>query len=485
MGRTPWSARDAPVPLFATGGKAGQGAGRGRGRPPHKAARINFRGRVNFDLFHFLLVAWLIAVNAFFAGAEVSLLSVRHSRLRQMAEEGSAGAQAALNLLSNPGRLLSVTQVGVTLASLGLGWAGEGALYQTLLGAFHPPATPLAAELLRGAALLVSFLAISFLHVVLGEVVPKRLAIAKADRLAALVAPALLVFYRLSMAFVVVIERSAGAITRMLGLSGTATGVGHSAEELKLIVSSSRGLGYLPEIQEDMIHRVLDFGVIAVREIMVPRNDVVSIEIHASLDDVLAAMARTQHSRLPVYDGTPEKILGILHHKDLLPVWMERRRASLAGRPMRPFHVSRLIRPHLVVPETKPLSQMLEEFRQGHSHMAMVVDEFGTIVGMLTVEDVLEQLVGRIEDEHDEKSQPLPVEADEAELDGATRIRDLETEYGIEIPADDGFETLAGFLLFHLGEIPRAGATVEFDGRRYTVLEMERNRISRVRIEKM
>ena len=152
---------------------------------------------------------------------------------------------------------------------------------------------------------------------------------------------------------------------------------------------------------------------------------------------------------------------------------------------MRPFHISRLIRPHLVVPETKPLSQMLEEFRQGHSHMAMVVDEFGTIVGMLTVEDVLEQLVGRIEDEHDEKSQPLPVEADEAELDGATRIRDLETEYGIEIPADDGFETLAGFLLFRLGEIPRAGATVEFDGRRYTVLEMERNRISRVRIEKM
>jgi CBS domain containing-hemolysin-like protein len=438
-----------------------------------------------FDLFHFFLVATLIAVNAFFAGAEVSLLSVRHSRLRQMAEGGSAGAQAALNLLSNPGRLLSVTQVGVTLASLGLGWAGENALYRTLVGLFHPPASPLAAEFFHGAAFVVSFLAISFLHVVLGEVVPKNLAIAKADRLAALVAPPLLVFYRLSTAFVMVIEGSAGAITRMVGLTGPAAGAGHSAEELKLIVSSSRGLGYLPELQEDMIHRVLDFGVIAVREIMVPRNDIVSIEISASLDDVLGTMVRTQHSRLPVYDGAPEKILGILHHKDLLPVWLERRRASLAGRPMRPFHISRLIRPHLVVPETKPLSQMLEEFRQGHSHMAMVVDEFGTIAGMLTVEDVLEQLVGRIEDEHDEKSLPLPVEADEAELDGATRIRDLETEYGIEIPADGDFETLAGFLLFRLGEIPRAGATVDFAGRRYTVLEMDRNRIARVRIEKL
>ncbi|HMD69893.1 MAG TPA: hemolysin family protein [Bryobacteraceae bacterium] len=440
---------------------------------------------MHFDLFHFFLVASLIAVNAFFAGAEVSLLSVRHSRLRQMAEEGSAGAQAALDLLSNPARLLSVTQVGVTLASLGLGWAGEGALYRTLVAALRPPATPLAAELLHGAALAASFLAISFLHVVLGEVVPKNLAIAKADGLAALVAPPLLVFYRLSTAFVVVIEKSAAAITRILGLSGPSTRAGHSAEELKLIVSSSRGLGYLPEIQEDMIHRVLDFGLIAVREIMVARNDIVSIEIGATLDDVLGAMVRTQHSRLPVYDGAPEKILGILHHKDLLPVWIERRRASLAGRPMRPFHVSRLIRPHLVVPETKPLSQMLEEFRQGHSHMAMVVDEFGTIVGMLTVEDVLEQLVGRIEDEHDEKSQPLPVEDGDAELDGATRIRDLETEYGIEIPAGGGFETLAGFLLFHLGRIPRAGATVEFGGRRYTVLEMERNRIARVRVEKM
>jgi CBS domain containing-hemolysin-like protein len=128
---------------------------------------------------------------------------------------------------------------------------------------------------------------------------------------------------------------------------------------------------------------------------------------------------------------------------------------------------------------------MLEEFRRGHSHMAMVVDEFGTIVGMLTVEDVLEQLVGRIEDEHDEKSQPLPAEADEVELDGTTRIRDLETEYGIEIPADGGFETLAGFLLFRLGEIPHATASVDFDGRRYTVLEMDRNRIARVRIEKL
>jgi CBS domain containing-hemolysin-like protein len=435
--------------------------------------------------YRILFVVLLIAVNGFFAGAEVALLSVRHSRLRQMAEEGQAGAQAALSLLSNPGRLLSVTQVGVTLASLGLGWAGESTLYGVLIGLFYPVTTPLTAKFLHGASWGIAFLVIGYFHVVLGEVVPKNLAIAKADRLAVLVAPALLVFYRISSPFVVVIERSAGAITRALKLKGGAYQGGHSAEELKLIVSSSRGLGYLPEAQEDMIHRVLDLGNVAVREIMVPRNDIVSIPVDGTLDQVLETMLEKRHSRLPVYEGAPEKIVGILHYKDLLPVWEERRRAIRSGRPSRAFHIARLIRPHLVVPETKPLSQMLDEFQRGSSHIAMVVDEFGTIVGMVTVKDVLEDVVGKIEDEHDEKSVRRVPEAEEVELDGATRIRDLEAEFGIEIPADAGFETLAGFLLFRLGRIPAAGESVAYQGRRYTVLEMDRNRIARVKIEKL
>ena len=440
---------------------------------------------MSYSPFQLLLVVLLIAVNGFFAGAEVSLLSVRPSRLRQMAEDGQAGAQAAMNLLAHPGRLLSLTQVGVTLASLGLGWAGEDALYRILVGALHPATTSLSGKVLHAACLAASFLVISYFHVVLGEVVPKNLAIAKADRLAALVAPPLLFFMRVSVPFVVTIERSASAITRALGIQGASHGGGHSAEELKLIVSSSRGLGYLPEAQEDMIHRVLDLGEVAVREVMVARNDIVSVSSEATLDEVLETMIREQHSRLPVYEGVPEKIVGLLHYKDLLPVWEERRQSIRTGRPNRAFRVSRLLRRHLVVPETKPLSQMLEEFRKGSSHMAMVVDEFGTIVGMLTVEDVLEQIVGRIEDEHDEKVVTRLAAAGSVELDGATRIRDLENEYGIEISTDGEFETLAGFLLFRRGEIPKVGESVEYQGRRYTVLEMERNRIARVRVEKI
>lgn len=440
---------------------------------------------MTYSPFRILAVVLLIAVNGYFAGAEVALLSVRHSRLRQMAEAGQAGAQAALNLLANPGRLLSVTQVGVTLASLGLGWAGEDTLYGILTGLLRPTQSPHTAALLHGVAFVLSFLIISYFHVVLGEVVPKNLAISRADRLAVLVAPALLVFYRVSIAFVVIIERSAGVITRALRIRGGTHGGGHSAEELKLIVSSSRGLGYLPELQEDMIHRVLDLGAISVREIMVPRNDIVSIEVNRSLDDVLHTMIREQHSRLPVYDGSPEKIIGFLHYKDLLPVWEDRRRAIRSGRPSRSFRIARHVRPHLVVPETKPVAQMLEEFRSGRSHLAMVVDEFGTIVGMLTVEDVLEQVVGRIEDEHDEKLRQAPGDGAEVEVDGATRIRDLESEFGIELPTDAGFETLAGFLMYLMGEIPHPGEMVEYERRRFTVLEMERNRIARVRIEKL
>ena len=433
-----------------------------------------------------VVVILLIAFNAFFAASEIALLSVRNSRLRQMAEEGRAGAQVALNLLANPERLLSVTQVGVTLASLGLGWAGEGTMYYALSAAFQRLIQPSNAWFFHAAALVLAFLIVSYFHVVLGEVVPKNIAIETADRLAAIVAPALMVFYKISAPFVITIEKTSAAITLALGAGIRRRGGGHSAEELKLIVTSSRGLGYLPEAEEDMIHRVLDLGHLSVREIMVPRNDIVSISEDATLEDILALMMKQQHSRLPVYSQTPEKIVGVLHYKDLLPLWQERRSSVRSGRPARPFVLARLMRKPLFVPETKPLMQMLEDFKRGSSHMAIVVDEFGTIAGLLTVEDVLEQIVGDIEDEHDEKTErAAPPETDEVEVDGATKIRDLETDYGIIIPADAGFETLAGFLLFRLGVIPRAGDTVERDDRRYTVLEMERNRIARVRIEKI
>lgn len=435
--------------------------------------------------FRILLLLLILAVNAFFAAAEVALVSVRESRLRQLSEEGHAGAQAALNLLSNPERLLSVTQIGVTLASLGLGWAGEDTLYSLIVKVFEPAITPFTSKALHAASFALSFLVMTYFHVVVGEVGPKNLAIESADRLSILVAPALLVFYRISEPFVWIIEKSSAVFTHVLGAGASRRGGGHSAEELKLIVSSSRGLGHLPEMQEDLIHNVLDLENILVREIMTPRNDIASVPAGATLDQVLASMIEQQHSRLPVYEDQPEQIIGILYYKDLLPVWEERRAAIRLGRSPRVFRVRRLMRKHLVVPETKPVSQMLVEFQQGRSHMAMVVNEFGTIVGLLTVEDVLEQIVGEISDEFDVKAALPPAETDELELEGTTKIRDLETQFGIALPPDGGFETLAGFLLMRFGNIPTTGQSVEHGGRRYTVLDMERNRIAKVRIEKL
>jgi putative hemolysin len=432
-----------------------------------------------------LLLGFILAMNGFFAASEIALLSVRDSRLRHMADEGVAGAKTALALLAQPEKLLSVTQMGVTLASLGLGWAGEDTLFGLAMRMFHPLLTTGTEVLLRTASFILAFALMTYCHVVIGEVVPKNVAIDKADRLAVIVAPVLMVFYRLTSVFVSIIERSSRAITNALGVKATHRGGGHSAEELKLVVSSSRFAGNLPKLQEDIIHRVLDLDDLSVREVMTPRRDIVSVPATATLDEVLKAMIDSQHSRLPVWSEEPEKLVGAVFFKDLLRIWYERRANMRKRRPAGPFNPLHIMRKPLIVPETKPLAQMLEEFRHKNSHMALVVDEFGTVTGLLTVEDVLEQIVGEIEDEFDEKITLPHAEADDVTVDGTLSIRDFASLYGVELPVDAGFETIAGYMLSKLGHIPEQGESVEFEGRRFTVVERERNRIANVRVEKL
>jgi len=434
--------------------------------------------------YRFLLLFLIVGMNAFFAAAEIALVSVRKSRLRELAAEGHVGAQSALSLLGRPERLLSTMQVGVTLASLGVGWVGQDTLYRMLVSWVEPIATPALDPFLHGASLVVAFLILTFAMVVLGEVVPKNLAMERSDRFAILVAPLLLVFYRISEPFVFVLERSAAAVSTLLGRRG-GHGTAHSVEELRLIASSVRAAGQMSPFEEDVMHRALDLANISVREVMVPRNDMVAIPVEASLDHVLRIMIEHQYSRVPVYRNQPEQVIGILHYKDLLPVWERQRMAERLHAPVPPFRLGALLRKHPVVPESKPLNQMIDEFRQGRAHMALVVDEFGTIVGLVTLEDVLEQIFGEIEDEHDVKRPPPSWQARVLELEGAISIRDLETQYGIELPTNAGFETLAGFLLFRLGSIPSPGQTLDHQGRRFTILEMDRNRIARVKIERI
>ena len=435
--------------------------------------------------YRFVILAAVLLLNGFFATAEVALISVRKSRLRTLAEEGQAGAQAALNLLANPSQLLSLTQAGVTLASLGLGWAGENTVYELLQAAFHPLIVPRWAPVWHVVSFGIAFLLISYAHIVIGEVVPKNLAIEKADRMAILVAPVLVVFSRVLAPFTYFAQASATAVSRWIGLRGSHGGGGHSAEELKFIVSTSRREGHLHRFEEDAIQALLELSDYYAREIMVPRNAIVSVSVDASLDQVLRRMREHEYSRIPVYEASPEHIIGYVHYKDMMRIWEERRMANFKRRPLPPFHLSRVLRKPLVVPETKPLNDLIDEFRETHIHMAIVVDEFGTIAGLVTLEDALEQIFGEIGDEHDVKRPRPATEALTVEVDGAITIRDLDTQYGLELPGDAGFETLAGFLLFQLGCIPKPGDAVEYGRRRFTILAMDHNRIARVKIERL
>jgi CBS domain containing-hemolysin-like protein len=435
--------------------------------------------------YRFLLVALIVAINAFFSGAEVALLSVRQSRLRQMAEDGVTGAQTALQLLANPERLLSVVQVGVTLASLGLGWAGEESVQAALTGLMKPWSNAATVWWIDHVSLVLAFMLISYVHVVVGEVLPKNLSIEKADGMAALVAPPLLIFYRAAGPFVSVIERSAAWLSRAIGLKGTGAGGGtHTPEEIKFIVTASRRHGQLEQFEEDSVRRLLELRDLSARQIMTPRNAISAAPIHASLDDLLQIFHESKFSRIPIYERSPEHMVGMVYAKDLLDVWQQRRQSNELRRPSPKWDTRRLLRQPPVVPETKPVSQLIDTFRHNSIHMAFVVDEFGSVTGLITLEDVLEQVFGEIEDEHDVKLPPLPLDWETLELEGATTIRDLQTHYQIDVPANAGFETLAGFLLFRLGVIPRKGAAVSENGLRFTVSEMERNRIVKVTVEK-
>jgi putative hemolysin len=429
----------------------------------------------------FITLIAILALNAFFSAAEVALVVARRSKLEELAKQGNLGARAALDILANPERLLSVTQVGVTLASLALGWAGDQAMHELILWYFEFLITPARSAMISGASYVVAFMFTSFFHVVVGEVVPKNLALDQADRLALLVAPPLLVFGRLSSPFVFIVEKASTSLSRLLGIKWRHGG-GHSSEELKFLIEASGREGHLEQFEEESMRRLLHLKDVYAREIMTPRVDIVSVPVTATLDDLLQITLEHKYSRLPVYEGTPESIVGVVHYKDLMHAWRERKTATDNRRPTRPFVLRRYLRKPLVVPETKPLHQLVDEFRQRHTHLAIVVDEFGTITGLVTMEDVLEQIFGDIGDEHDARRVLPAPGAPVIEVDGSTSILNLASQYNVHISGDTGFETLAGFILYKLGYIPSPGDSVTHENHTFTVQQMDRNRIARVKI---
>jgi CBS domain containing-hemolysin-like protein len=504
-------------------------------------------------LLQCVAVAMLILANGFFVAAEFALVSIRDTRIEQMLTAHVPGSRAVRRLQSDLDDFLPAVQLGVTLCSLALGWIGEPLAAGIFLGWMRMlPHTPehahLYAHLAGVVAVTLGFCVITYMHVVIGELVPKSLALRRAEALAVAVAPPMLLFMALARPAVRLLSSSAAMVLRGFDIPMTERASVHSPEELKLIATAARRMGVLPKFQETLIHRALELDDVPVREIMTPRQKILSLPSNMLIEEASARVIDLLHSRVPVYDETrgPEHIVGVVYSKDLARLMFfrpsaERRRAdrvaeiasslkdpgapsfrrpsgervgdhepqpagssgasnlasetwgtspprTAASRiPTTPFvelRLSQVMRDVIVVPETKTVLDLIRDFQRRRRQMAIVVDEYGSTVGLVTAEDAIEQLTGELEDEFDDPARPLITNAKGVLLlDGGVNLRDLETQMQWNLPREGGVETLAGFMLMRLGHIPKVGETVDYETRRLTVVEMEGRRISKVRVE--
>jgi putative hemolysin len=477
-------------------------------------------------LFKSVAVAMLILVNAFFVAAEFALVSIRDTRIEQLLAAQVPGARAVRRLQHALDDLLPAVQLGVTLCSLALGWLGEPLALSILQPWFS--SLPHARVWGHIAAVTLGFAVITYFDVVVGELVPKSLALRRSEALAVAVAPTMLVFMSLVRPAVRLLRSSAALVLRGFDVPVTERAAVHSPEELKLIATSARRMGILPQAQETIIHRALELADVPVREIMTPRQKIFSLPSGMTIEDACARAIAQHHSRIPIYDEArgPEHIVGVVYFRDLARLNFFRshnlgapgetlgsvelatsgapsfRRAEgalgdrvgnlesgssdtrLAPSPQPDLRLAQIMREVLVVPETKPVLDLIRDFQQRRRHLAVAVDEYGSIVGLVTAEDAVEQLAGEFEDEFDSHSHAVLTTPGGAVLmEGGVNLRDLETQMQWNLPRDGGVETLAGFVLYRLGHIPQVGESVVFEDRRLTVVEMDQRRIARIRVE--
>jgi CBS domain containing-hemolysin-like protein len=454
-------------------------------------------------LVHGSLIAFFILANSFFVAAEFALVGVRETRIEQLVALNRPGARTALRLKHNIDEFLPAVQFGVTLASLALGGLGEPAIAGALLHVFARISWMQGHELLyaHSLAVVVAFAAITYFEVLLGELVPKSLALQRAERIALAVAGPVDVFIRMTRPAVTVMNVSAALVLRLFRAPLRGEASAHSPEELKLLATETRRMGLLPPFQEEIIHRAIELNQVVVSEIMTPRGKIFSLPADMPLEAASARIVEEQHSRIPIYD--PERgrdhIIGVAYSKDVARL-IHFRSVSLAmpQAPLAPgapglgnraasgIILRQVMREVLLVPETKLAVELLQEFQDRRRQIAVVVDEFGSTLGLVSAEDILEQVVGELEDEFDVgRSLPLPASGGGLLMDGTTSLRDLVTQLRWQFPREYGVETLAGFLLVKLGHIPAEGETVEFEGRRFAVVKMEGQRIAQVKVDRI
>jgi CBS domain containing-hemolysin-like protein len=431
----------------------------------------------------------LILANGFFVAAEFAMVSIRETQVDQLLAAQRAGARTVRRLQDHLDEFLPAVQLGVTLCSLALGWIGEPAIAPVLETVFGR--LPHASLYAHVTSATLAFVAITYLHVLLGELVPKSLALRKVEEMALAVAAPMDIFIRLTRPAVRLMNRSASAVLYLFNAPLIREGTAHSPEEIKLIATTTRRMGLLPRFQEQLIHRAVEANELSTREIMVPRQRIFSLPADTLIEEASARIVEEQHSRVPVYDPAlgPEHIVGVAYSKDLSRLMHFRIASKMEpGAPGRqsPFGdltLGQIMRDVLFVPETKPVLDLLQEFKSRRRHLAIVVDEYGSTVGLVTVEDALEQLVGEMDDEFDVSLHLALMSGEGAFIfDGSVHLRDLETQMNLDLPRDGGVETLAGFMLTRLGNIPSGGESLDYADRRFTVVEMAGHRISKIRV---
>jgi putative hemolysin len=412
-----------------------------------------------------LAVAVLILLNGYFVAAEYGLVTARRTRIQELAQKGNRRARAVLRIVADPPRFIAAMQLGVTGTSLAIGALGEQALARVF--------DPLVASAI---AFVFAFLIITFLHVVIGELVPKGIALGHSERTALAVSTPVRGFFVVFKPLIWVLQRSSEVILRALGLTppGGEMEV-YSEAELKMLLSRSTEEGELERQEQEMLYKVFDFADKEVSTVMVPRPEVVALSIEMPPEEALAAVIDSPYTRYPVYRDSLDEIVGVLHVRDLFSALVDR---GIAG-----VQIEQLLRPAHIVPETKDLAALLTEFRRTNQHLAVVVDEYGELEGIVTLEDLLEEIVGEIEDEFD-----LPDESIERLEDGRVRVHgtfpidDFNEQFGVSLPIED-YHTLGGFVFGMLGRAPEPGDEVEHEGIRFTVLTVEGSRIERLEIE--
>ncbi len=416
----------------------------------------------------------LLAANGFFVAAEFAIVKVRGIRIEALAEQGNVVARMSLRILRNVEAYLSACQLGITMASLGLGWIGEPAVSALLEPWLHP--LGLGDTAVHTISFLLGFLIFSSLHIVVGEQVPKTFAIRKAEPMTLWIAYPLHAFYLLCFPLNWLLNKASRGILAMFGVAEVSHHDVFSGEELRGLIDVSREHGMVLKQERDMLGGILDLADVEVSDIMTHRKDIVSIDADAPPDQIFERIVTTPHTRYPLWRGDPDSIIGVLHAKDVL--------AQARHQPHDPaaIDVAALATPPWFIPDTTALLHQLLLFRQRRSHLAFVVDEYGALMGLVTLEDILEEIVGEITDEKDIETVGVEPQADGSVLVGGwVTVRDLNRQFGWKLP-DDEAATVAGLLIYEAQKIPEAGQTFSFHGFRFEVLRRQHNQVVLLRI---